>query len=304
MKIHLQPIAVIVAIILMLSILPVAGVGIVSNRTDNLETFSPASQYSLLINPVSNAQTGQPLEITGITDAPEGSSILITGMSVYYRMHRHQKGSDLSHDTFVFEGKTRNMTGGKRGFSAIINNTSTLRPDDYFIDLFTNGQSHNETMIRLRPGQSQLRTDLILDPPGSSYVIGESIPVSGQVSIPEARWVYAQIIPNTEQQNASHDSREVLLIVDFPLKENSISGYRIFEGSTSTTGLYPGNYTLQVAAFDEQNGSWFAVNRTRIMVTGSPASGTQQKAGDPFAISLLLFMTAVSIATWQHRRLR
>lgn len=304
MKNHLKLIVVIAAFILMFSILPVAGAGLVSNGTNNPETFSPTSQYSLLVNPITEVETGQPLEITGITDAPEGSPIMITGMSVYYRMHRHQKGSDFSHDTFVFEGKIHNLTGGKQGFSAIINNTSTLRPDNYFVDFFTNGQSHNETIIRLRPSLSQLRTDLILDPPESKYVIGESIPVSGLVAIPEAKWVYAQIIPDKGQQNASHDSREESLIVDFPLKENSISGYRIFEGSISTTGLYTGNHTLRVVAFDEKGGEWFAVNKSRIILTDSPTPGMQQKSGNPFLVSFLLFVTGMSIALWQHRQMR
>lgn len=303
MKNHLQPIVIIAAIILMLLILPVAGADLVSNGTNNLETFSPASQYSLLINPVTDAMTGQPLEITGVTDAPEGSPVLVTGTSVYYRMHPHQKGSDLSHDTFVFEGKIRTLTGGKQGFSAIINNTSTLRPDNYFVDFFINSHSHNETMIHLRPGQSQLRTELILDPPGSAYVIGASIPISGLAAIPEARFVYAQIIPDTGPQDASHDNGEATLIADYPSEENSAAGYRTFQGSIGTTELHPGNYSLQVAAFDEQNGRWFAMNQSEIILTDPPVPGTQQKSGDPFAVSILLALAATGIAVWQYRRL-
>ncbi len=283
--------------------LPVAGAIPVSNGTDNLERFSPTSQYSLLINPVTEVQTGQPLEIAGVTDAPEGSPILITGESVYSRMHRHQKYSHFSYDTFVFQGKIQNISGGWQFFSAIIN-TSTLRPDEYLVLITINSQSTVETKIHLRPGVSQLRTGLIIYPPKPTFTIGESIPVSGFIAIPDAKTVYAQILPNTEQQNAFPDSQDVSLIEDFPLKEKMISGYPVFEGSIGTTGLNPGNFTLQVASFDDQEGKWFAMNQSEIILTDSPVSGTQNKSGNPFAVSILLALAATGIAAWQYRRLR
>lgn len=302
MKIHQRPIVIVTVICLVFVILPVAGAGPVSNGTRDQEKFSPTSQYSILINPVTEVQTGQPLEIAGVTNAPEGSPILITGESVYSRMHRHQKYTGFTHDTFVFQGKIHNSTGGHRFFSASIN-TSTLRPDAYLVLITINSQSTVQTKIHLRPGMSQQRTGLIIDPPRPTFMIGENIPVSGFITVPDVKTVYAQIIPDTEQQNASPDNQNVSLIEDFPLKEKMVSGYPVFEGSIGTTGLYPGNYTLQVASFDDREGKWFVTNESKITLTKSPIPTKQQKSGSTFIMSTLLVLTAMCIVTWQQVKL-
>ncbi len=302
MKIHQRPIVITTVICFVLLIFPVACAGFFSNGTYNPETFSPTSQYSLLINPVTEVHTGQSLEIAGVTNAPEGSPILITGESVYSRMHRHQKYTGFTHDTFVFQGKIQNITGGVRFFSASIN-TSTLRPDAYLVFITINSQSIIETKIYLRPGMSQQRTGLIIDPPRPTFMIGESIPVSGFITFPDVKTVYAQIIPDTERQNASPDYQNVSLIEDFPLKEKIVSGYPVFEGSIGTTGLYPGNYTLQVASFDDREGKWFVTNESQITLTKSPIPTKQQKSGSTFIMSTLLVLTAMFIVTWQQTKL-
>lgn len=303
MKIHQQPMVVVTVICFVLFAIPVAGAGIVSNGTTNHETFSPTSQYSIFINPVTEVQTGQPLEITGISDAPEGSPILITGESRYSRMHPHLKMWNFSHDMFVFEGKIRNLTEGKRNFSAIIN-TSTLRPDDYFVTLSINEESDNKTQICLEPNRSQLRKDIILDSLKSSYSTGDDISVSGLEPAPEIKSVYGEMILERGIRESSQDNRLDYQFEGLPLKENRISGLRSFQGTIDTKDMVPGNYTLQVAAFDEEEGRWFAMNQSKVILTDLPIPGTQQKSGDPFAGSFTLALTSTYIAVWQYRRRR
>jgi len=119
-----------IPIIISLIILGIPGVDAMTvlNETPYPENISPAPQYFIILDPVPGSQVGQPLVITGISDAPDGTRFLLTGESFYYRMHRHQKGSDFSHDTFIAYGKIQNRTTDRRVFSETIN-TSGLRPD-------------------------------------------------------------------------------------------------------------------------------------------------------------------------------
>jgi len=272
--------------------IPVVDAITVSNETPYPEKISPALQYFIIFNPVPSIHVGQSLEITGFSDAPDGTPFLLTGESFYYRMHSHQKGSDFTHDTFIFHGKIGNRTVDERGFSAEIN-TSSLRPDFYFIIVSVNEQSSNETQIRLESSKSQPTQEIIIDPLNSDYLIGDTIHFSGREQITEAKTIFVELVMDPVPRNLLQDNRTAFFVDDIPLEKSKNPGYLEFEDKIDTTNLYPGNYLLQVISFNQAEDGLFAINQTRISLTESTSPIPQQKSANPFLISLLLTGTAI-----------
>ena len=272
--------------------IPAADAYTISDNQSVVEKSSALPMYSIISGPVPAIQTGHPLEITGISDAPDGTVFLITGESFYYRMHSHQKAGDYSHDIFTFRGIIRNKTSDQRGFTAVID-TENLRPDWYFVTISINELSINQSHIRLEFNQSRVNQEIFLNLVKTEYRAGDTIHVSGRGKLPDAGTVYVNMVMDPAQDIHPDDDRTGYLVQDFLLSESKNPGYPEFEGDIDTAGLLPGDYLLQIISFNQQGDGRVVMNQTRLSLTDFSSAPSQQKSSYAFPIPLLLTITAI-----------
>jgi hypothetical protein len=136
---------------------------------------------------------GEPLIISGETNAPEGSNLFLSGESSYSLLNPHQKNWDYFHDGFHQNSTIIKGNGSENVFSFFVN-TIDLRPDTYSVVVSTDDkyQSHNSTVLKLYPPiEYWITIDRIDD-----RIIGDIINISGSTNLPSDQELYVMIVTN------------------------------------------------------------------------------------------------------------